>query len=151
ALEAEAAGYPWRIRANLTLPAALFVGYPKSLLQLLPAPNITVSLADFEIPRAVLELMPESVARENLVLPLDLQGQSLLIVASDPHSIDTIQKLQFILNKDIVAVRAEMDEIVAAINQHYGQTETESVSSIHYEAPLIGLDGDDVSFEIGRV
>src|SRR5262245_50328668 len=39
-LEAEAGGYAWRIRANLSLPATLFVGYPRSLLRLLPAPNI---------------------------------------------------------------------------------------------------------------
>src|SRR5689334_11583200 len=46
-LEAQAAGYARRIRARLTIPAALFVGYPKSLLQLLPGPNITVRLDGF--------------------------------------------------------------------------------------------------------
>src|SRR6266542_6112212 len=49
-LDREADSYAPRIRANLTIPAALFVGYPKSLLQLLPAPNITVRLADFAVP-----------------------------------------------------------------------------------------------------
>src|SRR5262245_29872251 len=53
--------YAPKIRANLTIPAALFVGYPKSLLQLLPAPNITVKLADFTIPPATLYYVPESV------------------------------------------------------------------------------------------
>jgi type IV pilus assembly protein PilB len=100
-LEAEAAGQAWQIRANLTIPAALFVGHPKSLLQLLPAPNITVRLADFEIPRAVVELMPESVAREHLVLPLDLQGDLLFVASDDPANCDTIDKLQFILNKSV--------------------------------------------------
>src|SRR5207248_10469941 len=39
--EAEAGKFAPHIRADLAIPAALFVGYPKSLLQLLPAPNLT--------------------------------------------------------------------------------------------------------------
>jgi type IV pilus assembly protein PilB len=132
-LDTEAGGYAWRIRANLTIPATLFVGYPKSLLQLLPAPNITVTLTDFEIPRAVIELMPESVARENVVLPLDLQGNCLILCATHPHNFDLVQKLQFILNKSVVMGRAEQIDIIDAINHHYGQSETESVDSILYE------------------
>ena len=46
---------------------------------------------------------------------------------------DTIQKLQFILNKEIQPVLAAREEIVEAINRHYGQTETESVDSMLQE------------------
>src|SRR5437764_15471902 len=41
-LEQQAAEYARRVEARLTIPASLFVGYPKSLLQLLPPQNITV-------------------------------------------------------------------------------------------------------------
>ena len=118
------------IRAQLTISAKKFVDYPKSLLQLLPAPNITVRLAQFEIPRQVLEIMPESVARENLVIPLDLQKRTLLVASADPHWYDTWQKLVFILNRDIVFVRAEREDVQRAINHWYGQTEVEVVDSI---------------------
>src|SRR5205823_348331 len=36
-----------------------------------------VDLGEMEIPRAVIELVPESVARENVVLPLALEGNQL--------------------------------------------------------------------------
>src|ERR1700730_2500153 len=49
---------------------------------------------------------------------------------SDPSDFDTVQKLQFILNKDIHPVLAPREQIVEAINRHYGQTETESVDSM---------------------
>src|SRR5881392_1766504 len=52
---------------------------------------------------------------------------------SDPSDFDTIQKLQFILNKDIQPVLAAKEQIIEAINRHYGQTETESVDSMLQE------------------
>jgi uncharacterized protein (TIGR02996 family) len=121
--------YAPQIRARLTISAKLFVGYPKSLLQLLPGPNITVRLNNFEVARPVLELVPESVARENFVLPLDAQWRTLLVAGTDPCDLGTVQKLEFILNRDVVFVRAAFPDILDAINREYGQTETESVDS----------------------
>ncbi len=92
-----------------------------------------VDLAELEIPKAVIELVPESVARENVVLPLSLEGSTLKIITADPTNFDTIQKLQFILNKDIVPVLAVQEQIQEAINRNYGQTETESVDSMLVE------------------
>src|SRR5580692_11584099 len=92
-----------------------------------------VDLNELEIPKSVIELVPESVARENLVLPLSLESNTLKIITADPSNYDTIQKLQFILNKDIVPVLAISDQITEAINRNYGQTETESVDSMLVE------------------
>src|SRR5579884_3341338 len=89
-----------------------------------------VDLTEVTIPAAVVELVPESVARENLILPLSQDNGALKIIMSDPSDFDTVQKLQFILNKDIQPVLAPREQIVEAINKHYGQTETESVDSM---------------------
>ncbi len=92
-----------------------------------------VDMTDLDIPKAVIELVPESVARENVVLPLSLEGNVLKIITADPTNYDTIQKLQFILNKDVVPVLALQEQITEAINRNYGQTETESVDSMLVE------------------
>ncbi len=92
-----------------------------------------VDLTGLEIPRSVIELVPESVARENLVLPLALEGNVMKIAMADPSNYDTVQKLQFVLNKDIVPVMAVVEQITDAINRNYGQTETESVDSMLVE------------------
>lgn len=89
-----------------------------------------VDLTSVEIPKAVIELVPESVARENLILPLALEGSVLKIITADPSNFDTLQKLQFILNKDVQPVLAVQEQIQDAINRNYGQTETESVDSM---------------------
>ncbi len=93
----------------------------------------SVNLAEITIPPSVIEMVPESVARENVVIPLSQDNGVLKIVISDPSDFDTIQKLQFILNKDIQPVLAAKEQIVEAINRHYGQTETESVDSMLQE------------------
>ncbi|MBN9520620.1 type II/IV secretion system protein [bacterium] len=92
-----------------------------------------VDLNELEIAKAITELVPESVARENVVLPLSLEGNVLKIITADPSNYETIQKLQFILNKDVVPVLALQEQIQEAINKNYGQTETESVDSMLVE------------------
>ena len=72
-----------------------------------------VDLTEVTIPQAVVELVPESVARENIVLPMDQENGILKIIMSDPTDYDTVQKLQFILNKDIQPVLAPREPAVA--------------------------------------
>ena len=89
-----------------------------------------VNLTDMTIPPSIIEMVPESVARENVVIPLNEENSILQIVMSDPSDYETVTKLQFILNKEIEPVLAPKEPLVEAINRHYGQTETESVSSV---------------------
>ncbi len=60
-----------------------------------------INIGDVTIPPSVIELVPESVARENAVLPLSEGDGHLTIIISDPWDIDTVDKLRFILNKQI--------------------------------------------------
>ena len=99
-----------------------------------------VDLTEVTIPAAVVELVPESVARENVVLPLAQENGALKIIMSDPSDFDTVQKLQFILNKDIQPVLAPREQIIEAINRHYGQSETESVDSMLAEFTDTAID-----------
>jgi type IV pilus assembly protein PilB len=99
-----------------------------------------VDLAELNIPAAVVELVPESVARENVILPMAQDNGALKIIMSDPMDLDTIQKLQFILNKDIQPVLAPREQIVEAINRYYGQSETESVDSMLQEFTDTAID-----------
>jgi type IV pilus assembly protein PilB len=100
----------------------------------------SIDLSEVTIPAAVIELVPESVARENVVLPLAQENGALKIIMSDPSDFDTVQKLQFILNKDIQPVLAPREQIVEAINRHYGQSETESVDSMLAEFTDTAID-----------
>src|SRR5262249_40357229 len=60
--------------------------------------HLEVDLVGFEPSQRVIELMPESVARENVLFLLGLRGRTLVLAVGDPQDIDTLQKIQFILN-----------------------------------------------------
>ena len=81
-------------------------------------------------PPQILELIPESVARENLVFPLRLDGPVVYVAAADASNILLRDKLSFILNKDIRLIQYPRTDIRRAIRRHYGETQTESVDSM---------------------
>ena len=106
-----------------------------------------VDLNNVEIPKSVIELVPESVARENIILPLSLEGNVLKIITADPTNYEMIQKLNFILNKEIQPVLAGQEQIQDAINRNYGQSETESMDSMLAE--FTGTQIDSTQLEAG--
>ncbi|MDI9444191.1 MAG: type II/IV secretion system protein, partial [Planctomycetota bacterium] len=99
-----------------------------------------IKLADVTVPTAVIELVPESVARENAILPLGEDDGQLRVVVSDPDDFETFEKLRFILNRPIVPVLAPRDMIVEAINRHYGQTVGESADTMLQEFTDTAID-----------
>ena len=99
-----------------------------------------INLEGLEIPSTVIEMVPESVARENLVVPMGLEGESLVVAISDPLALDVIDKLRFILNREINIRVSTKEQIQTAINRHYGQTETESIDSMLQEFTDTAID-----------
>ena len=45
-----------------------------------------VELDGLEIPHTVVEMVPESVARENMVMPFSFQSERLLVAVNDPSN-----------------------------------------------------------------
>ena len=99
-----------------------------------------VDLDEVEIADNVIELMPESVARENVVLPISESDGRLKILMCDPSDVDTTEKLRFILNRDVTPALAPKTKILDAINRMYGQVEGESADSILQEFTDTAID-----------
>ncbi|MCL2742893.1 MAG: GspE/PulE family protein [Planctomycetaceae bacterium] len=92
-----------------------------------------IDLSGIMIPPAIIELVPESVARENSILPYQVDGDTLRVVVSDPNDIETFDKLRFILNRPIEPLLAPKDVITEAIARHYKQNIGESADSLIQE------------------
>jgi len=99
-----------------------------------------IDLGDVVIPPAIIELVPESVARENAILPLAEEDGQLKVIASDPDDFETFEKLRFILNRRIEVALAPREAILEAINRHYGQTVGESADSMLQEFTDTAID-----------
>src|SRR6516165_2409326 len=101
-----------------------------------------IELREIEIPPSVIELVPESLARENVVMPLAQESGTIKVIMHDPMNFDTIDKLRFVLNREIEVALAPKEAIVEAINRYYGGTshETESVDSMLQEFTDTAID-----------
>lgn len=103
-----------------------------------------IELEGRQIPNAVIELVTESMARENIVIPIESDGESVVIAMSNPNNIEVLDKLRFVLNREIRPVMSPLESIQAAINRHYGQSETESVDSMISEFTETQIDFTDL-------
>jgi type IV pilus assembly protein PilB len=106
-----------------------------------------VNLAEVNIPPSVVELVPESVARENVAIPLSETDGKLTVIVSDPMDYDTFDKLRFILNRQIEIALAPREAIVEAINRYYGQTVGESADSMLQEFTDTAIDFTETMLE----
>ena len=97
-------------------------------------------LRDVPIPPSVVELVPESVARENAVIPLAEEDGALKVLVSDPFDYETFEKLQFILNRKVNIALATRESILEAINRNYGQMGDESADSMLQEFTDTAID-----------
>ncbi len=89
-----------------------------------------VDLDSTEVSETVIDLVPESVARENAIMPYQEDGARLRVATSDPSDIDTQEKLRFILNREVEMAIAMRDQIVESINKYYGAGDGESADSM---------------------
>ena len=106
-----------------------------------------VDLAGIEVPQEVVALLPESVARENTIFPVAESGSSLRVATCDPTDLDTQEKLRFILNRDIELALAPREQIVEAINRHYGLSDGESADSMLQEFTDTAIDFTETAVE----
>jgi len=109
-----------------------------------------VDLDEVVIPPNVIELMPESVARENTVLPMAEDDGTLRVIASDPLDLDTFEKLRFILDRKIDIALAPRENILEAINRHYGALEGESADSMLQEFTDTAIDFTETDMSAER-
>jgi type IV pilus assembly protein PilB len=99
-----------------------------------------IDLNEVVIPPSIVELVPESVARENAILPMAEEDGGLKVIVSDPLDLETFDKLRFILNRKVDIALAPRPNILDAINRHYGQMEDQSADSMLQEFTDTAID-----------
>jgi type IV pilus assembly protein PilB len=101
-----------------------------------------VDLNEVRIPDEVIELVPESVAREKVIIPLrvDEDMDAVVVVTSDPQAYHALEDLRFILNRRVEMALSPRESILEAINKYYGQVEGESADSMLQEFTDTAID-----------
>ena len=106
-----------------------------------------VNLAEISVPEEIVQLLPESVARENTIFPLSESDGILRIATCDPTDMDAQEKLRFILNREVEMALAVREQIVESINRHYGLSDGESADSMLQEFTDTAIDFTETAVE----
>ena len=109
-----------------------------------------VDLKGRSIPTNVVEMVPESLARENDILPVEETEDGLRVAVSDPLDFETFDKLRFILNRKIDLALAPREQIREAIGKFYGQSSEESSDSIMQEFTDTAIDFTETEDQAGQ-
>ena len=89
-----------------------------TLSEQLGIPHIRVS--NYNIPEEVLEEVPESLARQYLMLPVSVTGDVLTLAMADPLNIMALDDLSLLTSYEIKPVVAMQSELQETIEKHYG-------------------------------
>ena len=86
-------------------------------------------LRRYEPPRAILDLMPGTLAKMHGALPVAYDDQGLHVALMEPLNPQTVEDLRFAVGKNIVVVVADEDRIEELINTSYA-SENEGAEDI---------------------
>jgi uncharacterized protein (TIGR02996 family) len=107
-----------QFRYRLHLNAEEFARHLPVLTELIPGKQITLKLGTFNFERMA-DYIPESVARELQVLPVYLKSNDLWVVIASSIPENQLKRIEYILNKTLLPVRAPRQQIEDAMNQIY--------------------------------
>lgn len=74
-------------------------------------------LSDFQWAPALRHLVPREVARKHCLLPLRLQGHSIVVAMSDPTNTHALDEVKFFSGYSVEAVAASRQEIERILDQ----------------------------------
>ena len=80
----------------------------------------SVSLADYDVPREIQRLIRAGDAKLHGVLPVGLNGDSLLVALLDPLCPETVENLRFALGREVQQVVAPTHQVQEKLDLYYG-------------------------------
>jgi len=81
-----------------------------------------VDLDSIEIDRSVIERVPEELAREHRIIPIEFENNILTIAMGDPLDLYSLDNLRFVVNCQVECVLATKQAIEDALTKNYGMT-----------------------------
>lgn len=82
-------------------------------------------LKNVTVPAEVLALVPQEIAENYLLLPLELKNRQLTVAMVNPMEFYAIDDLRFATGLDIAAAVAPENEMIAALERHYPKLDLE--------------------------
>jgi len=112
----------------------------------------TTQLDSIEVPQPLLDKIPGHVAHSYRIIPVSMEGDTLIIATADPDNIDALDDLKFMLKVDEVKPALCSDgQIERALEKYYKSARRDSqVDDLleRYNEETIDVSGDLETYEI---
>lgn len=79
-------------------------------------------LKNYTIDRELLRLIPENVARQYCLIPVDRMGETLTVAMADPLNSKAVEDVEMISRCCVQIFVATLSDVVDAIQRHYGDS-----------------------------
>ncbi|MEC7839793.1 MAG: ATPase, T2SS/T4P/T4SS family [Chlamydiota bacterium] len=80
-------------------------------------------ISGFQLPRKYYEKIPYSFAKNNVLLPIKVEGNEVVVAVADPLSLEPLEELRMMLEEEVKAVYCPKNLILTSINEVYNQEE----------------------------
>jgi len=80
-----------------------------------------VDIDGLEIPREVINMVPQEQCRENHIMPIGMMDGVLAVAISDPLDLQSLDNIRFVINAQVDPVLATRESIDAAIERYYNE------------------------------
>ncbi|MCX6108544.1 MAG: type IV-A pilus assembly ATPase PilB [Proteobacteria bacterium] len=80
------------------------------------------NLAEMDVPRAIIDLIPKDLAVKHRVVPIDRAGNNIIVAMGDPRNLDAINAIRFSVGFFPKPVLASEQRITEALHKYYGKT-----------------------------
>ncbi len=90
-----------------------------------------------KLPRALFEEIPYHFVRKNLVLPIAVEGDAVVVALADPLNLASLDELRLLLDRKLQFVLASEERILEAINSAYHHKEdaaSKLISDLEHKA-----------------
>lgn len=118
-----------------------------------------VDLQNIKVNESVMENFPESEAREKLIFPYQLRGNTLVVATADPLDYEALNSIGAATGKNIETVLATRENIGLAINRFYRKFNIDTMASAldksseskSDQIQLGDIDFDEIENRVGSV
>jgi type IV pilus assembly protein PilB len=102
----------------------------------------SINLEEVEVDEEVIQLVPREVAERHQVIPIEKQGQTLIVALTDPSNIYAMDDIKFLTGFNVEVVVTSEASIESALEQYYAP-------GGEFEDALEGYDEDEIDFLTG--
>jgi type IV pilus assembly protein PilB len=105
----------------------------------------SVKLSTVQVDKKVIDLVPASMAKKHLIIPISRVGAKLTMAMADPNNVLAIDEIKFITSFNVEPVVASDYDVIDAIKKYYGSGGgLEGKGSVSIDARDYSLEDDDM-------